>query len=519
MEDRPASLAYLTIREARQLLDSGDISSVELTRAALERIAGEDSAIKAFTSVSQEVALAAARGFDGRRAKGEAAKSPLDGVPMSLKDVLITEGVRTTCGSRHLENFIPPFSGTVPAKLAAAGAVLLGKTNCDEFAMGSSTENSAWGASHNPWDLERVPGGSSGGSAAAVAAGMGSYSLGTDTGGSVRQPASLCGVTGLKPTYGRVSRFGLVAFASSLDQIGTLTHTAYDAAIVMEAIAGEDELDSTSQPLAVPPYAALLAELEKRGGSLDGVKVGIPAEFWGKGLQREVSDAVRAAIDELRHLGAELHEVTLPHTEFSLATYYIIAPAEASSNLARYDGMKYGYRDPEPGNSIESMLATRDYGFGPEVKRRIMLGTYALSAGYYDAYYKKAQQVRTLIARDYEQVFEKVDVIVGPTTPTVAFQLGEKMGDPLAMYLNDVYTVPANLAGIPGISVPCGLAGGLPVGMQILGKHFDEATVLGVAHAYQLATGWHRRRRGIGDQLLIPDPQVENAAQGLNAHV
>jgi aspartyl-tRNA(Asn)/glutamyl-tRNA(Gln) amidotransferase subunit A len=319
---------------------------------------------------------------------------------------------------------------------------------------------------------------------------MGAYSLGTDTGGSVRQPASLCGVTGLKPTYGRVSRFGLVAFASSLDQIGPFTHDAYDAALVLQAISGVDPLDSTSQPMEVPNYTALL---EERGGSLEGVRVGIPAEFWGEGLQPEVSEAVRTAIHQLRHLGAELREVTLPHTPYALATYYIIAPAEASSNLARYDGMKYGYRAPGNYNSVDSMLATRDFAFGAEVKRRIMLGTYALSAGYYDAYYKKAQQVRTLIARDYSQAFESVDVLVGPTSPTVAFAIGAKVDDPLAMYLNDVYTVPANLAGIPAVSVPCGFAQGLPIGLQILGKHFDEAGILRLAHAYQIATSWHRR--------------------------
>jgi aspartyl-tRNA(Asn)/glutamyl-tRNA(Gln) amidotransferase subunit A len=487
---------HMTIREARRLLDAGETSSEELTRAHLAQMASLDSSIHAITTANEEGALRAAADFDKRHAAGEAARSALDGVPMTLKDVLITEGVRTTCGSRHLYNFIPPFNGTVPAKLASAGAVLLGKTNCDEFAMGSSTENSAWGATSNPWDIERVPGGSSGGSAAAVAAGMGAYSLGTDTGGSIRQPASLCGVTGLKPTYGRVSRFGLVAFASSLDQIGPFTHDAYDAALVMEVIAGSDPLDSTSQQVSVPSYSQLL---DAADGSLKGLRVGIPSEFWGEGLQEGVSQAVREAIHQLRRLGAELHEVSLPNTPYALATYYIIAPAEASSNLARYDGMKYGYRDPDQQSSVDSMLATRDYGFGPEVKRRIMLGTYALSAGYYDAYYKKAQQVRTLIARDYAQVFEEVDVLVGPTCPTVAFKLGEKADDPLAMYLNDVYTVPANLAGIPGVSIPCGFSENLPVGLQILGKHFDEASILKVAHAYQGVTDWHTQvPRGLG---------------------
>jgi aspartyl-tRNA(Asn)/glutamyl-tRNA(Gln) amidotransferase subunit A len=489
-DTQTAPIYYQTIRELRRLLDSGELSSERLTQSHVDRVATVEPQIAAFTTLNTERAHQAARDFDARHEAGEAPRSALDGVPMSLKDVLITRGLRTTCGSRHLDNFVPPFDGTVAARLAQAGAVLLGKTNCDEFAMGSSTENSAWGPSRNPWDTERVPGGSSGGSAAAVAAGMGAYSLGTDTGGSVRQPASLCGVTGLKPTYGRVSRFGLVAFASSLDQVGPFTHDAYDAALVIQAIAGVDMLDSTSQPVEVPNYSALL---DDSGGSLEGVRVGIPAEFWGEGLQPEVSEAVRNAIHQLRRLGAELREVTLPHTPYALATYYIIAPAEASSNLARYDGMKYGYRAPGNFNSVDSMLATRDFAFGAEVKRRIMLGTYALSAGYYDAYYKKAQQVRTLIARDYSQAFESVDVLVGPTSPTVAFAIGAKVDDPLAMYLNDVYTVPANLAGIPAVSIPCGFAQGLPIGLQILGKHFDEAGILRVAHAYQTATSWHRQ--------------------------
>ncbi|HYP38904.1 MAG TPA: Asp-tRNA(Asn)/Glu-tRNA(Gln) amidotransferase subunit GatA [Chloroflexia bacterium] len=502
-----ADLSWLTIAEARRLLDDGEVSSEELTRAMLTRIDELDSQVKAFVSVTPEIALQAARDYDRRRAAGEGAHSQLDGIPMTLKDVLITEGVRTTCGSRHLEKFVPPFNGTVPARLTAAGAVLLGKTNCDEFAMGSSTENSAWGPTRNPWDLSRVPGGSSGGGAAAMSAGFGLFSLGTDTGGSVRQPASLCGVTGLKPTYGRVSRYGLVAFASSLDQIGPFTRDAYDAAMVLEVIAGQDPCDSTSQPVEVPAYTTALSE---GGGSLKGLRVGIPREFWGEGVQPDVEEAVRAAIEELSRLGAELREVTLPYTPYALATYYIIAPAEASSNLARYDGMKYGYRDSSPGNSVDSMLATRDHAFGPEVKRRIMLGTYALSAGYYDAYYKKAQQVRTLIARDFQEAYEQVDVIVGPTSPTVAFPLGAKVDDPLAMYLTDVYTVPANLAGIPGISVPCGFSQGLPVGLQILGKHFDETTLLHTAHAYQMATDWHKQ---------TPSLTVENAAGPRNAGV
>jgi aspartyl-tRNA(Asn)/glutamyl-tRNA(Gln) amidotransferase subunit A len=483
------NLATLTIREARRLLDSGDMSSEELTRTALDRIRTLDGELNTYVTVTEESALREARESDARRARGEEPLSPLDGIPVGIKDVLVTSGVRTTCGSRHLENYVPPFNGTAVARLRAAGAITLGKTNCDEFAMGSSTENSAWGPSRNPWDPTRVPGGSSGGSAAAVAAGMGLFTLGTDTGGSIRQPASLCGVTGLKPTYGRVSRYGLVAFASSLDQIGPFTHDAYDAALVLEAIAGHDPLDATSQKMGVPGYSEML---DRGEASLKGLRIGMPAEFWGEGLDAGVAMLVREAITKLEELGAELVEVSLPHTPYALATYYIIAPAEASSNLARYDGMKFGYRSPEAVNSIDSMLATRDYGFGAEVKRRIMLGTYALSAGYYDAYYKKAQQVRTIIAREYEEAFKQVDVIAGPTAPTVAFPIGDKTEDPLAMYLNDVYTVPANLAGIPGISVPCGFLGKLPAGLQVLGKHMNEQTILRVAHAYQSVTEWHK---------------------------
>lgn len=492
------SLVFRTVHEVRDMLDSGQISSGELSAAAISQISKCESKIHAFTTSTVERALEAARDFDRRRAAGESPRSNLDGVPMSLKDVLITKGVTTTCGSRQLENFVPPFDGTVPAKLAAAGAVLLGKNNCDEFAMGSSTENSAWGPSRNPWDTSRVPGGSSGGSAAAVAAGMGYYSLGTDTGGSVRQPAALCGVTGLKPTYGRVSRYGLVAFASSLDQIGPFTHDALDAALVLEVIAGQDLCDSTSQPVGVPSYSAIL---RTAGESLQGLKVGVVKHTTGTdgdgsgGLNPEVAAAVQEATRQLQELGAELREIEMPNLDYGLAAYYIIAPAEASSNLARYDGMKYGYRDPDAKSSIESMLATREYGFGDEVKRRIMLGTYALSAGYYDAFYKKAQQVRTLIAQDYKRAFEQVDVIIGPTSPTIAFKVGEKVSDPLSMYLTDVFTVPANLAGIPGISIPCGFSQieGMPIGLQILGNHFDEATILRVAHAYQLTTDWHKR--------------------------
>lgn len=480
----------LTIREARRMLDAGEVNSVQLTQDSLDRITRLDGEIHAYLTVTGEAALAAAEASDRRRASGDGPLSPLDGIPCGIKDVISTEGVRTTCGSRNLEGYVPPYSATAVERLMRAGAVMLGKTNCDEYAMGSSTENSAFGPTCNPWDRTRVPGGSSGGSAAAASARMGLFTLGTDTGGSIRQPASLCGVTGLKPTYGRVSRYGLVAFASSLDQIGPLTRDAYDAALVMGCIAGHDPCDSTSLPASVPGYSE---ELEADGGSLRGVKVGLPKEFWGEGLSVEMRETVMAAVEQLRALGAEIVEVSLPYTDYALAAYYIIAPAEASSNLARFDGMKYGYRAPHPPNAIEAMLETRDYGFGPEVKRRIMLGTYVLSAGYYDAYYKKAQQVRTLIARDFDRALSGVDVLAGPTSPTVAFPIGEKAEDPLAMYLNDVYTVPANLAGICGISVPCGFIGGLPVGLQLLGRRLGEPAILRVAHAYQGVTDHHLR--------------------------
>jgi aspartyl-tRNA(Asn)/glutamyl-tRNA(Gln) amidotransferase subunit A len=477
-----------TIQEARHLLDAGDISSADLTRAALDRIAALDPEIKAYLTVTADAAMQAAERSDARRAAGEGPLSALDGIPYGAKDVLSTVGVRTTCGSRNLERYIPPYNATVVERLERSGAVMLGKTNCDEYAMGSSTENSAFGPTRNPWDLSRVPGGSSGGSSAAMAARMGLFTLGTDTGGSIRQPASLCGVTGLKPTYGRVSRYGLVAFASSLDQIGPFTVDAYDTALVMEVIAGHDPRDSTSLDVPVPPYSK---QLDDRKGSLRGIRVGLPVEFWGEGLNAEMRAVVQDAVEQLRSLGAEIVPVSLPYTDHALAAYYIIAPAEASSNLARFDGMKYGYRAPGIENSVESMLATREYGFGPEVKRRIMLGTYVLSAGYYDAYYKKAQQVRTLIARDFEKALSGVHVLAGPTSPGVAFRIGEKLEDPLAMYLNDVYTVPANLAGVPGISVPCGFIDGLPAGLQLLGRRFDEPTILRVAHAYQSKTDHH----------------------------
>jgi aspartyl-tRNA(Asn)/glutamyl-tRNA(Gln) amidotransferase subunit A len=495
-----ADLCYLTLHEARGLLDRGAVSSRELTDACLRRIAALDPAVRAFLTVTGDLARSQAAASDERRARG-VVLSPLDGIPMSLKDILITAGVRTTAGSRMLENFVPPFNGTVVQRLLDAGAVLLGKVNQDEFAMGSSTEHSAFGPTRNPWDLTRVPGGSSGGSAAAVAAGMGYYSLGTDTGGSIRQPASLCGVAGLKPTYGRVSRFGVVAFASSLDQIGPFARSARDLALVLAAIAGQDPLDSTSQPEPVDDYAAGLT------GDLRGVRIGVPREYRLDALPAGVGAAVQAAIAQLQALGATVKDVSLPHSDYALAAYYIIAPAEASANLARYDGVTYGLRvGAEDGRAdsagVDLMSRTRGAGFGAEVKRRIMLGTYALSSGYYDAYYKKAQQVRTLVAQDFSAAFAEVDLLVSPTSPTTAFRVGE-VDDPLQMYLMDTYTIPANLAGICGVSIPCGFAGGLPVGLQLLGRPFAEGVVLRAAHAYEQATPWRLRR---------PEPQGAGVA-------
>ncbi len=448
-----------------------------------------DNDVKAYLTLTPEEALDQARAADAARKEGRTA--PLLGIPVAIKDVICTAGIPTTCGSRILENFIPPYDATAVARLRAAGAVILGKTNTDEFAMGSSTENSAFFPTHNPWDLSRVPGGSSGGSAAAVAAGECLGALGTDTGGSVRQPAAFCGVVGLKPTYGRVSRYGLVAFASSLDQIGVITKDVTDAAIVLGVIAGHDPLDSTSLDVPVPDYTAALT------GEIRGVRIGVPKEYFVAGMQKEVEDAVRAALETLASLGAEIVDISLPHTDYALPVYYLIAPAEASANLARYDGVRYGLR--VPGESLEDTYKrTRGQGFGPEVKRRIMLGTYALSAGYYDAYYLKAQKVRTLIKGDFDKAFQQVDVIVAPTTPTTAFRIGEKVDDPLQMYLSDVFTLSLNLAGICGLSLPCGFdSQGLPIGMQMMGPALGEATVLRVAYAYEQATDWHIRRPSI----------------------
>ncbi|HLI06536.1 MAG TPA: Asp-tRNA(Asn)/Glu-tRNA(Gln) amidotransferase subunit GatA [Ktedonobacteraceae bacterium] len=478
-------LYELSIAEAGEMLRERKISAVELTKAHLERIRSVEDKVKAFTLVTDDVALRQAAKADRRLESGEGVTA-LTGIPLAIKDVIATKGITTTCSSRMLENFKPPYNATVMDCLERSGAVMVGKTNMDEFAMGSSTEHSAFFPTHNPWDLSRTPGGSSGGSAAAVAAGMAMGALGSDTGGSIRQPASLTNTVGLKPTYGRVSRFGLVAFASSLDQIGPFARSARDAAIILQAIAGHDVHDSTSSPVPVPNY------LEYLTGDIKGMRIGIPQEYWVEGTQPGVVASVRADIEKLRALGAEIVDVSLPHTRYGIAAYYIIAPAEASANLARYDGVKYGYSYRETDNMWEAMEKTRQYGFGPEVKRRIMLGTYALSSGYYDAYYKQAQKVRALISQDFERAFEQVDVLVSPTSPVVAFKLGE-ISNPYEMYLMDVFTIPANLAGISGVSIPGGFSQGLPVGLQILGNYFAEGTILRVADAFERVTNYNKR--------------------------
>jgi aspartyl-tRNA(Asn)/glutamyl-tRNA(Gln) amidotransferase subunit A len=476
------------IHRLRAALDRGEVTAAELVEAYLARIEGLDRSIGAFLTVAGESARQAAAAADARRARGEPARA-LDGIPLCIKDVLCTRGLRTTAGSRILDGFVPPYDATVLARLAAQGAIVLGKTNCDEFAMGSSTENSGFHVTRNPWRLDRVPGGSSGGSAAAVAAGMAAAGLGTDTGGSVRQPAALCGVVGLKPTYGRVSRYGLIAFASSLDQVGPLTRDVRDAALLLSLLAGADPQDATAADVPVPDYQAAL------GRSIRGLTLGVPDEYFVPGLDASVEAAVRAAIDELTRQGARTRRISLPHTDYGVAAYYVLAPAEASSNLARYDGVRYGLR-AEGARDLAGMTArTRAEGFGAEVKRRVMLGTYVLSAGYYDAYYGRAQRVRTLIRRDFDRAFAEVDAIVTPTTPTPAFRLGEKTDDPLAMYLNDVFTIPAPIAGVPALSVPCGRSPeGLPIGLQLVGRPFDEATLFQLAAAYEAATDWHRGR-------------------------
>jgi aspartyl-tRNA(Asn)/glutamyl-tRNA(Gln) amidotransferase subunit A len=474
-------LSSLTVDSARSAVARRTTSATALAEAFYAKIESDDPKIGAYLILSKDRALAKAADIDRLAEKGEPLP-PLAGVPVGIKDVLVTKGVRSTAGSKILGNYIPPYDCTAVARLEAAGAVVLGKLNCDEFAMGSSNENSAFKPVRNPRDLSRVPGGSSGGSAAAVAADMAVATLGSDTGGSIRQPASFCGVVGLKPTYGRVSRYGLIAFASSLDHIGPLTKTVKDAATMLRTIAGRDPMDSTSAELPVPDY---VAELDKPA---KGLRIGVAKEYFGEGLEPETRSAVEATIQKLASLGCEVVEVSLPHTKYAIPAYYLVATAEASSNLARFDGVRYGYRAQGARSLSDMYRRSRNQGFGAEVKRRIMLGTYALSAGYYDAYYLKAQRVRTLLTRDFEEAFKKVDVIVGPTSPTPAFKLGEKVDDPLAMYLADIYTVTANLAGIPGISIPVGLSKEkLPIGMQIFGRHFDEATILRVANAYEKA--------------------------------
>jgi aspartyl-tRNA(Asn)/glutamyl-tRNA(Gln) amidotransferase subunit A len=481
-------LYELTIAEAHGLLKTGKISSRELTRSVLDRIAAVEPKVDAFLTILEKSALEEADAAD--RAVAAGACRPLTGIPLGIKDVVCTRGVRTTCGSRILENFVPPYDAFVVKRLKEQGAVIVGKLNMDEFAMGSSTENSGFKVTRNPWNTACIPGGSSGGSAAALAAGMCLGALGSDTGGSVRQPASHCGVVGVKPTYGRVSRFGLIAYASSLDQIGPFGRSVADAALLLQAIAGHDPADSTCVPVAVPDYTAALT------GNVKGLRIGIPREYSAsQGLDPEVGAAVEAAVKRLESLGAERVEITLPHTRYAVAVYYVIAPCEASSNLARFDGVKYGLRSAEPGDLMQMYRRTRSQGFGAEVRRRIIIGTYCLSAGYYDAYYGKASQVRTLIVEDFKKAFEACDVIACPTAPTPAFRIGEKLDDPLTMYLSDIFTISANMAGIPALSLPCGFSGsGLPIGLQLMGTHFNEEMLFRVAHRFEQATEFHTRR-------------------------
>jgi aspartyl-tRNA(Asn)/glutamyl-tRNA(Gln) amidotransferase subunit A len=481
-----SELLDLTIDEAHRWLVKRDVSSVELTRACLDRIDETEPSIHAFLTVAADAALRQAKAADDRMAAGDAG-TVLSGIPIGIKDVILTRGIRTTAGSKILDSFIAPYDATTARRLKEAGAVCVGKLNCDEFAMGSSNENSAYGVTCNPWDHGRVPGGSSGGSAAAVAARQCLGTLGTDTGGSIRQPAACCGVVGLKPTYGRVSRYGVIAYASSLDQVGPLARNVRDAAHLLQVIAGHDPLDSTSVDRPVPSY------VEAMHKGVEGLSIGLPKEYFVEGMQPEVAAAVRKAVAQLESLGARIEEVSLPHTEYAIATYYLIATAEASSNLARYDGTRYGLRVDAPEGLLEMYRQTRARGFGSEVKRRIMLGTYALSAGYYDAYYVKAQKVRTLIRQDFDRAFERCQLIAMPTAPTTAFRIGEKTTDPLQMYLSDVCTISGNLAGLPGLSLPCGFDDDrLPIGLQLMGKPFGEASLLGAAHAYEQSTPWHK---------------------------
>ncbi|MEX2470061.1 MAG: Asp-tRNA(Asn)/Glu-tRNA(Gln) amidotransferase subunit GatA [Pseudohongiellaceae bacterium] len=480
-----------TVAELSSALAAGEVSSVELTRAYLARIDQYNASLNAFITVCRDSALAQAEAADEARAGGR--RDPLLGIPLAHKDIFCTDGILTTCASKILHNFTAPYDATVVRKLKDAGAVTLGKTNMDEFAMGSSNETSHFGPVRNPWDCERVPGGSSGGSAAAVAADLCAIATGTDTGGSIRQPAAFCNITGFKPSYGRVSRWGMIAFASSLDQAGPLCKSAEDAALMMNVIAGLDDKDSTSIDRPVPDYTATL------GDSLAGLRIGIPKQHFAEGLTAEVEQSIRDALAEFEKLGASVTEIDLPNNHLSVSAYYVVAPAEASANLSRFDGVRYGYRCADPVDLEDMYKRTRSEGFGEEVKRRILVGTYALSAGYYDAYYRKAQKIRRLIKQDFNRAFEQVDVIIGPTSPHTPFRLGAKT-DPVAMYLEDIYTIAVNLAGLPGISIPAGLPGGLPAGLHIVGRDFDEAKVLNVAHQFQLATDWHRRKPTLVDR-------------------
>jgi aspartyl-tRNA(Asn)/glutamyl-tRNA(Gln) amidotransferase subunit A len=482
-------LFSLSIEELQALIKCGKAGYADIAESVFNRIEAVEDRVRSYVTLNKESALSKAKEADNN--SGSDKDNALYAMPLAIKDNICTEGVKTTCSSAILQNFVPPYESSITEKLKAQGYILTGKTNLDEFAMGSSTENSAFGHTRNPWDLERVPGGSSGGSAAAVAADECIAALGSDTGGSIRQPAAFCGVVGLKPTYGRVSRYGLVAFASSLDQIGPITKCVKDSAILLNAIAGHDVCDSTSADIPVPDFTAVI------GKDVKGMKIGIPKEYFIEGIDGEVEAAVRSGIKQLESLGAVPVEISLPHTKYAVATYYILATSEASSNLARYDGVRYGMR-VDGDDLIDMYMRTREEGFGAEVKRRIILGTYSLSSGYYDAYYKKAQQARTLIKQDFEKAFEEVDAIVTPTTPTPAFKVGEKMEDPLQMYLNDIFTISLNLAGVPGISVPCGFtSSNLPIGLQIIGKHFDEETILKTAYAYEKSTEWHKRKPGL----------------------
>jgi aspartyl-tRNA(Asn)/glutamyl-tRNA(Gln) amidotransferase subunit A len=479
-------LRYLSIPEAKALLRKGQVSSYELAQDHIKYVHKIEDKIKAFVTITEETALAQSKNAD--KYVKETSSMDLTGIPMQVKDNMCTNGILTTCSSRMLETFVPPYSATVVHRLKESGAVMIGKGNMDEFAMGSSTENSAFFPTQNPWDITKVPGGSSGGPAAAVAAGTCVYALGSDTGGSIRQPAALCGIVGMKPTYGRVSRYGLVAFGSSLDQIGPMTRDVTDCSIVLNTIAGHDPQDSTSIPSPITDYTAALT------GVVKGIKIGIPKEYYGQGIDPEVQAAILKALGVLEQQGAIIEEMSLPHTDYALAVYYILAPSEASTNLARYDGVKYGFSANNTSTMWDAMEQTKQKGFGPEVKRRIMLGTYALSAGYYDACYLKAQKIRSLIGREFQEAFKRYDVIITPTSPTPAFDLGEKMQDPYQMYLSDRCTIPANIAGIPAISIPAGFANKLPIGMQIMGKYMDDQTVLQVAHAYEQSTNWHKKR-------------------------